>query len=93
MKRNIEPGQKVLDIGCGPGVFTARYAQAGAEVIGVDVSEQMIQVAKDQFPGAGFRVADAEQLPFERDTFDLVVGVHVVHHLARPGWLLNRSAG
>jgi SAM-dependent methyltransferase len=80
----IRPGQKVLDIGCGPGVFTARYAQAGAEVIGVDFSEQMIQVAKDQFPGTGFRVADAEQLPFESDTFDLVVGVHVVHHLARP---------
>jgi SAM-dependent methyltransferase len=81
----IEPGKKVLDIGCGPGVFTARYARAGAEVIGVDFSEQMILVAKDQFPGTEFRVADAEQLPFLDDTFDVVVGVHVVHHLARPG--------
>jgi SAM-dependent methyltransferase len=80
----IGPGKKVLDVGCGPGVFTARYAAAGAEVIGIDFSEQMIRVAKDQFPQIDFRVADAERLPFEDNTFDLIVGVHIVHHLARP---------
>jgi ubiquinone/menaquinone biosynthesis C-methylase UbiE len=80
----IGPGKKILDIGCGPGVFTERYAQAGADIIGIDFSEQMIRIAKDQFPKIEFRVADAEQLPFENDTFDLVVGVYVVHHLARP---------
>ena len=53
----IGPGKKILDIGCGPGVFTARSAQAGADVIGVDFSEQMIRVAKDQFPGIESEVA------------------------------------
>ena len=44
----------------------------------------MIRIAKEQFPEIDFRVTDAERLPFADDTFDLVVGVHVVHHLARP---------
>lgn len=80
----IEPGKKILDIGCGPGVFTARSARAGATVVGIDFSDQMIRIAKEQFPKVEFRVADAERLPFEDGTFDLVTGVHVVHHLARP---------
>jgi SAM-dependent methyltransferase len=80
----IGPDKKVLDVGCGPGVFTAHYSRAGAQVIGIDFSEEMIRTAKDQFPGIDFRVADAEQLPFDDSTFDLVVAVHVVHHLARP---------
>jgi len=80
----VGPNKKVLDIGCGPGVFTARHAQAGAEVVGIDFSEQMIRIAKDQFPQIDFRIADAEQLPFEDSTFDLIVGIHIVHHLARP---------
>src|SRR3954464_8524631 len=61
----VGPDKKVLDIGCGPGVFTARHARAGADVIGIDFSEQMIRTAKDQFPQIDFRVADAERLPFE----------------------------
>src|ERR1700709_332181 len=59
------PGKKVLDIGCGPGVFTARHAQAGADVVGIDFSEQMISIAKDQFPTIDFQFADAERLPFD----------------------------
>jgi ubiquinone/menaquinone biosynthesis C-methylase UbiE len=75
---------QALDIGCGPGVFIARHAQAGAEVVGIDFSEQMIRIAKDRFPEIDFRVADSERLPFEDGTFDLIVGVHILHHLARP---------
>ncbi len=80
----VGPDKKILDIGCGPGVFTARYARAGAEVVGIDFSEQMIRIAKDQFPKIDFRVADAERLPFEDGSFDLIVGIHILHHLARP---------
>ena len=80
----VGAGKKVLDVGCGPGVFTARYARAGARVTGVDFSEEMVRVAKDQFPEIEFQVGDAEQLLFDENTFDVVVGVHLVHHLARP---------
>ncbi len=80
----VGPGKKVLDVGCGPGVFTARYARSGADVVGIDFSEQMIGIARDQFPRIDFQIADAERLPFGDDVFDLVVGVHIVHHLARP---------
>jgi ubiquinone/menaquinone biosynthesis C-methylase UbiE len=80
----VAPNKRVLDIGCGPGVFTARLAREGAEVVGIDFSDQMIRIAKQQFPAIDFRVADAERLPFEDGAFDLVIGIHVVHHLARP---------
>jgi ubiquinone/menaquinone biosynthesis C-methylase UbiE len=80
----VGAGKKILDVGCGPGIFTARYAAVGADVVGIDFSEQMIKIAKDQFPRIDFQVADAERLPFDDQSFDFVIGIHVVHHLARP---------
>ena len=81
---HITPGMSVLDIGCGPGNFTADYAGIGADVIGIDLAPKMIQIARERFPNVQFQTADIESLPFESAYFDTVVSGYVTHHLARP---------
>lgn len=52
-------GERTLDLGCGSGQLTAKIAESGAEVIGLDRSEEMIDEARHNFPGLRFEVADA----------------------------------
>ena len=77
-------GRSVLDIGSGPGHIAEAFTQAGCAVTGIDFSASMIDVAKRRYPHITFQEADAEQLPFDAETFDAVVSNFVVHHLARP---------
>jgi SAM-dependent methyltransferase len=70
----IDPGQRVLDIGCGAGVFLRLAADRGAQVFGLDASEKLIEVARSRVPDADLRVGEMQHLPYEDDTFDLVAG-------------------
>jgi len=80
----IGPESQVLEIGSGPGHVADLLAKAGASVTGVDFSSDMVEVAQKSYPDISFQQADAELLPFEADSFDVVVANFVVHHLARP---------
>jgi len=60
-------GERILDLGCGTGALTAEIAARGAEVLGVDRSEEMIAQARKKFPSLRFEVADARQLRFKTD--------------------------
>ena len=70
----LSKGQRVLEVGCGTGVFLRRAADVGAEVVGVDSSEALLQLARERVPDADLRLADMEALPFEDDSFDVVAG-------------------
>src|SRR5918999_3121810 len=70
----IEPGQRVLDVGCGSGVFLRLAADRGAKPFGVYASEALVAVARSRAPEADVRVAEMERLPYADDTFDLVTG-------------------
>jgi ubiquinone/menaquinone biosynthesis C-methylase UbiE len=77
--------KKALDIGCGVG-FVARYLGStyGMEVHGVDVDPEQIKTAGEysgESEGLHFAVADTTQLPFEDDSFDLVLSFMVIHHV------------
>jgi ubiquinone/menaquinone biosynthesis C-methylase UbiE len=78
---------KVLEIGGGTGFFIINLAQAGLveEAYATDISPGMVKVCQRNAEHAGLtvqaRTADAEALPFEDDTFDLVIGHAVLHHL------------
>jgi SAM-dependent methyltransferase len=80
----IGPGSQVLEVGSGPGHVADLLAKAGASVTGVDFSSEMVEVAQKGYPDIAFQQADAENLPFEAESFDAVVANFVVHHLARP---------
>jgi len=60
-------GERILDLGCGTGALTAEIVARGAEVLGVDRSEEMIAQARKKFPALRFEVMDARQLRFETD--------------------------
>jgi SAM-dependent methyltransferase len=70
----LEPGQLVLDIGCGVGAFLRLVAQRGARPFGLDASEALLDLARERLPDADLRAGDMEALPYEDDTFDLVTG-------------------
>ncbi|MCU1422969.1 MAG: Methyltransferase type 11 [Microbacteriaceae bacterium] len=75
-----EPGARALDVGCGTGALTARLVERlGAEnVAAVDPSESFVDRARERFPGADVRRANAEQLPFADRAFDLALAQLVV---------------
>ncbi|MFQ5614256.1 MAG: class I SAM-dependent methyltransferase, partial [Anaerolineae bacterium] len=78
-----EPGQRILDLGCGTGHLTARIAAAGAEVAGLDRDERMIARAREQYPGLAFRLADATDFKVETP-FDAVFSNAVLHWINEP---------
>ena len=71
----LRPGQRVLDVGCGPGRHARAFAARGIEVVGVDISERFVAIARDGAPGtATFLRLDARQLPFDAE-FDAAVSL------------------
>lgn len=77
-------GLKVLEIGCGLGTDGAQFAEAGADYTGVDLTEAAVELARKRFELFGlkgrFQTADAENLSFPDDSFDLVYSHGVLHH-------------
>jgi trans-aconitate methyltransferase len=73
---NPRPGERILDLGCGEGSLTERIAAAGASVVGVDVSEEMVAAARARRLDA--RVIDAVRLPFVGE-FDAVFSNAALH--------------
>jgi SAM-dependent methyltransferase len=70
----LEPGWRVLDIGCGAGSFLRLVADDGAEPHGIDASEALIAFARGRLPDADLRVGEMEELPWDDESFDLVTG-------------------
>jgi SAM-dependent methyltransferase len=71
----LQPGQRVLDVGCGPGRHAHALAQRGIEVVGVDISQRFVDLANEHAPpGATFVRADARALPFDGE-FDAVISL------------------
>jgi SAM-dependent methyltransferase len=70
----LAPGDRVLDIGCGSGVFLRLAAGRGARPSGLDASEELAELARRAVPHADVRVGEMEALPYDDDTFDLVTG-------------------
>ena len=83
---DIIPGQRVLDVGCGPGALTAVLAERlGAEAVtAVDPSAPFVAAARDRHPGATVECAAAELLPFDDGEFDAALAELVVHFMADP---------
>jgi SAM-dependent methyltransferase len=73
-RTGLEPGWRVLDIGCGAGSFLRLVADGGAEPHGIDASEALIALAREGLPDADLRVGEMEELPWDDDSFDLVTG-------------------
>jgi SAM-dependent methyltransferase len=82
----VAAGQRVLDVGCGPGALLAELIRrAGADAVSaVDPSEPFVAAARERFPRADIQPASAEQLPFSDATFDATLAQLVVHFMDDP---------
>lgn len=84
LKKFIKKGDKVLDLGCGPASLWYRFIKIKSiDLIGVDISPNMIGVAKKLYPNNKFKVGDTENIPFKDKTFDVVICSSVLHHLPK----------
>ncbi|HEY2689718.1 MAG TPA: methyltransferase domain-containing protein, partial [Streptosporangiaceae bacterium] len=82
----VSPGQRVLDVGCGPGALTAELVRrlGPGEVSAVEPSAPFAAAARQRLPEVDIRQAAAEQLPFADGTFDVALAQLVVHFMADP---------
>jgi len=82
----VDTGQRVLDVGCGPGALTAELVGrlGPGNVSAVDPSEPFVAAARERHPGVSVQRAAAEELPFEDRAFDAALAQLVVHFMADP---------
>ena len=82
----VGAGQRVLDVGCGPGALTSELVRrlGGDAVTAVDPSETFVAAAKARHPTAEVHRASAEHLPFDNGVFDAALAQLVVHFMADP---------
>jgi ubiquinone/menaquinone biosynthesis C-methylase UbiE len=77
-------GLDVLDVGCGQGIDVCEFARAGARVIGIDLTQKHVELARTHLAEARLEATvlqgDAESLPFPDQSFDRVVSNGVLHH-------------
>jgi SAM-dependent methyltransferase len=80
----VGAGTRLLELASGPGALCAAAAARDAVPTGLDVSPEMVAIARRDHPGIDFREGDAERLPFEPGAFDAVVACFLLGHLANP---------
>ena len=82
-RSELQPGERVVDIGCGPGIAVDRARARGAEVIGVDPAPVMLRIARLRWrarPGVSWRIGTAESLPVGDGWAHVVWSLATVHH-------------
>src|SRR5690348_7304291 len=82
----VGAGQRVLDVGCGPGALTGELVRraGAAAVAAVDPSEAFVRAVAERYPGVDVHVAPAERLPFADGAFDASLAQLVVHFMTDP---------
>ena len=79
----IEPGSTVLDIGCGSGKPVDIEIEKNHKVFGVDISKEMIKIAKNNVPNGEFIHKDFRDLEFSNNSFDAIVAFYVIELIPR----------
>ena len=91
-RTGARPGDRILDLGCGSGIFSHRLAQRGLRVVAVDISAKLTGIGRRLYPEVEFQVGDAERLPFSGGVFDAAFLGGVIHHFPDPAPLAREVA-
>ena len=79
-----QPGELILEVGCGTGEYTGRLAASGLNTVAFDLTEACVLEARRQVDGnvpCRFSVADITRIPFPDDMFDICLGFSILHHV------------
>lgn len=87
--RDLKPGQRVLELGCGTGLFTRELAKTGASITAIDISPELLDMAREGLGSSDvvLKIANAYALSDAAETYDWIVGSSVLHHLDVPAAL------
>lgn len=83
----LKPGTRILDVGCGNGATCGEFVKRGCQVVGIDLSRQGIEIARQAHPRVRFEVLPADDKVLANlgePPFDIVVSTEVVEHLYSP---------
>lgn len=79
----LAPSSRILDLGCGPGRDAAYFVDNGHQVVGVDISSQMIAMAQKSVPLAEFIISDIESLDLRAESFDAIWASASLLHVSK----------
>lgn len=86
----IKKNDKVLDVSCGTGILLNQLSQLhDIKAYGIDISENMIKVAKSMYPNIEFKVSDSESMQFPNDFFNIITVCASFHHYPNPQKFIN----
>jgi len=88
-KMELTKSNKILEIGCGTGILLSKLNDYVSRSCGIDFSFEAIQVAKTEFPNIEFIHSEANNIPFESDTFDKVLCYGVFHYFSSMNYALS----
>lgn len=87
----IPPGKRILDLGCGTGLFLRAYEERGGYGIGLDISRGMLEKARVRCTAGDVTLGNAEVLPFRNESFDAVTSLLAFSYVPRPEQLLSEA--
>ena len=76
----LQPGEKILEVGCGPGGFLLPLYQQGYAVAGIDYAESLLEICREMMPNGTFLAVEARSLQFEDQAFDVIISTSVFHY-------------
>jgi SAM-dependent methyltransferase len=89
---DISDQTRLLDIGCGPGLFLRLAARRGAIVAGIDAAASLVAIARERLPDAELTIGEPEPLPYPDGCFDAVTCLNAFQFVADPGNALREAA-
>ncbi len=78
---NDRASKKVLEVGCGTGTFTGFLSSNFTDLVCLDISDYLLKEAQTKLPSVKFKLGDIHRTEFPSDSFDIIVGCSVLHHL------------
>ena len=81
--KKLQDGSKILDAGCGAGLPFTKFLSEKFDVIGIDLSEKQIELAKKNVPEAHFECQDMTKLSFPDETFNAIISYYAIIHIPR----------
>jgi cyclopropane fatty-acyl-phospholipid synthase-like methyltransferase len=79
----LHDGARVLDLGCGAGIPSTKQLAERFDVVGADISEEQLRLARANVPAARFVRSDLSELEFEDETFDAITAFYSISHIPR----------